>query len=565
MNRLRSESISKRLYTTMTIILFSLLLICSPLIYRSYSNFKNNKKAETELKSLQILAKLTNLVSKERAPANKWMASQPELWSLRQQELVRYRQDLDNHLKETLKLLNQTGYHRVAYFLETDFKRQLDQARKTVDDCAKTPQHLRTSMQLDAAIFEMFTAWDRVHEALQRAVNQSHGKESSVSNYYTLILLLAEFRDQAGRAGSNVIPSISFNEPIPKTNLARFLQTKRQTHYLWELIDVILPEHDKTEEFVRLHQNVRKSFIQESLPTIELLVNEGLNNQTYSMSSTALTEMLVARFSSVVALQDYLIEYSIREARTQTHEARQHFTFTLLMSLVAIIATLFSMYYLRRYVIQPLVSVRDLLLELSQSHDLKILDDQQKKESSIFGAIEQLKNMMQQRDHLEYQLKNLANTDSLTGVGNRFALDDYIQLLESQPNALTETCLLVIDIDHFKQVNDQYGHIFGDQIIQWVADNLKMHVRSSDLVVRYGGDEFLVIMDHMDLNQAMKVANKVAAEINAAKFLATNDIPVAVSVSIGVAVGADSWLSLFEKADQALFKAKSAGRNSVSS
>ena len=565
MNRLRSEYISKRLYTAMTIILLSLLLICAPLIYRSYLNFQNNKQAETELESLQMLAQLTNLVSKERAPANKLMVGPADLFKLHQKELHIYRQDLDLYLQETISLLNQTGYHRVAYFLETDFKKQLQQARMVVNDYSKLPMHLRNSTQLEAAIFEMFTAWDLVHEALQRAVNQSHGKESSVSNYYTLILLLAEFRDQAGRAGSNVIPAISFNEPIPKNNLARFLQTKRQTHYLWELIDVILPEHDKNEEFIRLHQDVRKGFIQESLPIIETLVEQGLNNQPYAMTSTELTEILVARFAGVVALQEYMIEYSIDEARTQTREARQHFTFTLLMSLVALTATLFSMYYLGRYVIHPLVRARDLLVDLSHPEGHQMVEDEYDKEGTIFGAIARLKNMMQQRDHLEYQLKNLANTDSLTGVANRFALEDYIALLLSQPNALTETCLLVIDIDHFKHVNDQYGHIFGDQIIQWVADNLKMHVRSSDLVVRYGGDEFLVIMDHMDLKQAIKVAEKVCAEINAAKFLATNDVPVAVSVSIGVAVGADSWLALFEKADQALFKAKSAGRNSVSS
>ena len=105
---------------------------------------------------------------------------------------------------------------------------------------------------------------------------------------------------------------------------------------------------------------------------------------------------------------------------------------------------------------------------------------------SLFAAIQKLQQMLQERDALEFRLKNIAHSDSLTGLSNRFALEEYIRFLENQPGQLSQTCLMIIDIDHFKQVNDQYGHIIGDQVIQLVAERLKANVRATDLLVRYG-------------------------------------------------------------------------------
>ncbi|WP_228731744.1 GGDEF domain-containing protein, partial [Acinetobacter sp. Colony158] len=81
-----------------------------------------------------------------------------------------------------------------------------------------------------------------------------------------------------------------------------------------------------------------------------------------------------------------------------------------------------------------------------------------------------LQRMLQQRDALEFQLRNIANTDALTGVSNRLALDDYLMILSQHPQNLSRLCLMIVDIDNFKRVNDEYGHMVGDQVIQLVAE-----------------------------------------------------------------------------------------------
>ena len=121
-----------------------------------------------------------------------------------------------------------------------------------------------------------------------------------------------------------------------------------------------------------------------------------------------------------------------------------------------------------------------------------------------------------------------------------------------------------MDVDKFKHVNDTFGHIVGDQALKLIAKTLKANVRSSDLVVRYGGDEFLVVIDNIEFTEALYLADKLRCQIVKYEIYIPeiNDY-IKISISAGVAVGATSWSSLLEKADKHLFRAKARGRNAV--
>jgi diguanylate cyclase (GGDEF)-like protein len=119
-------------------------------------------------------------------------------------------------------------------------------------------------------------------------------------------------------------------------------------------------------------------------------------------------------------------------------------------------------------------------------------------------------------------------------------------------------------VDDFKHVNDTFGHIVGDEVIKLIAEKLQFNVRISDLVVRYGGDEFLVLIEQTTFEDAWVVANKILQEIGSSElYIAELNENIRVSVSAGVAVGAASWMALLEKADKSLFQAKENGKNKV--
>ena len=567
MREIRSEYLSQKLYIAMSIIILSLCSLSIPLMVKSYRDYIKTNQALTEIQALQAVADLANKISRERAPANKLMSSNQQDFAQHVLELKLYRLTVDEQMQKTLEVLKHSNLPNLDLSLFDRLDEALTQGRQQVDAYAALPREQRNAETMDQAILKMFNAWDRSHDVLKDVIAVSEGKDTAVSNFYVQILLLADLRDQAGRAASNVMAHVAFKQPIPETNLARSLQTRKQVMYLWELIDTLQPERDKTEEFKVLHQAVYNEFLAKGLLIVERLMNESIYHRPYYLTGTQLTEAIVDKFSTVVELQNYLLKYSVEKAIIEKHKAQNILLTTVGISLISIFAALFTMIYARKRVFSPLIQAREILFDLSHSSirpnpmDTK---DQPANMYSLFTAIQQLKQTLQQRDALEFRLKNIAHLDSLTGVANRYALNEYIKLLENQPTQFSETCLMVIDIDHFKQVNDVYGHLMGDQVIQFVAEKLKENIRTSDLLVRYGGDEFIVLIENVGMERALKIAEKIRSEIYEAKPLDNVRCPdLKVSISIGVAIGATSWMALLEKADRALFQAKEQGKNKV--
>ena len=569
MREIRSEYLSQKLYIAMSIIILSLCSLSIPLMVKSYRDYIKTNQALTEIQALQAVADLANKISRERAPANKLMSSNQQDFAKHVLELKLYRLTVDEQMQKTLEVLKHSNLPNLDLSLFDRLDEALMQGRQQVDAYAALPREQRNAETMDQAILKMFSAWDRSHDVLKDVIAVSEGKDTAVSNFYVQILLLGDLRDQAGRAASNVMAHVAFKQPIPETNLARSLQTRKQVMYLWELIDTLQPERDKTEEFKVLHQAVYNEFLAKGLLIVERLMNESIYHRPYYLTGTQLTEAIVDKFSTVVELQNYLLKYSVEKAIIEKHKAQNILLTTVGISLISIFAALFTMIYARKRVFSPLIQAREILFDLSHSSlrpnpmDTK---DQPANVYSLFAAIQQLKQTLQQRDALEFRLKNIAHLDSLTGVANRYALNEYIKLLENQPTQFSETCLMMLDIDHFKQVNDVYGHLVGDQVIQFVAEKLKESIRTSDLLVRYGGDEFIILIENITIERALKIAEKIRCEIYEAKPVDVERCSnLRVSVSVGVAIGANSWMELLEKADRALFQAKEQGKNKVAS
>ncbi|MFT3811962.1 MAG: GGDEF domain-containing protein [Acidovorax sp.] len=154
-----------------------------------------------------------------------------------------------------------------------------------------------------------------------------------------------------------------------------------------------------------------------------------------------------------------------------------------------------------------------------------------------------------------------ALTDDLTGMLNRRGLMERLQSAHTWARAgRAGYALMMVDVDHFKAVNDQHGHALGDQVLQAVAASLRAALRSTDLVGRWGGEEFCVLLPNTRLADAEPLARRVAERVAAA------DICVRVTVSIGVSEHGPADLDLhtvIRRADSALYQAKETGRNRV--
>jgi len=165
------------------------------------------------------------------------------------------------------------------------------------------------------------------------------------------------------------------------------------------------------------------------------------------------------------------------------------------------------------------------------------------------------------------RLEELATTDSLTGLTNRHGLRLLLdQAMREADRLNTPLCAIMLDVDHFKRFNDSYGHLAGDRILQGVAQRLRNSRRASDIVCRWGGEEFLVILKNTDLPAAAKVAEDLRARVANASFH-VDGIAVHTTLSAGVARyrPQDVQDGFILRADTLLYEAKEAGRNRVCS
>ncbi|ODT69188.1 MAG: PleD family two-component system response regulator [Pelagibacterium sp. SCN 63-23] len=161
----------------------------------------------------------------------------------------------------------------------------------------------------------------------------------------------------------------------------------------------------------------------------------------------------------------------------------------------------------------------------------------------------------------------LAVTDELTGLYNRRYFDRHLHLmLAKAQEQLRDMALMILDIDHFKAVNDNHGHDVGDAVLREFAARVKRNIRGVDLACRFGGEEFVVLMPDTDMIQAEAVAERVRQAIAERPFDMGLSRPLSVTVSVGVSLNestADTPEMLVKRADVALYRAKGSGRNRV--
>jgi diguanylate cyclase (GGDEF)-like protein len=163
----------------------------------------------------------------------------------------------------------------------------------------------------------------------------------------------------------------------------------------------------------------------------------------------------------------------------------------------------------------------------------------------------------------QHRIESMAATDKLTGLLNRQAfsilIDKTFAEYRRDPRPIS---MLLVDVDRFKSINDQYGHVVGDRILSQVAARLRKRLRASDIAVRWGGEEFLVVLKGCALDKARQVAELLRQDIEQARFhTGKQTIPVTISIGVSQYDGAELYEETISRADAGLYAAKNNGRN----
>jgi diguanylate cyclase (GGDEF)-like protein len=172
-----------------------------------------------------------------------------------------------------------------------------------------------------------------------------------------------------------------------------------------------------------------------------------------------------------------------------------------------------------------------------------------------------------ERKQAEDRIRELAIRDGLTGLYNH---RQFYELLAAEMDRCKRYnrsfCLILGDLDKFKNVNDQYGHVAGDEVLRALSGFFMDHIRASDMVARYGGEEFAIIMPETPKEKAFEVADRLRDLISQCPIPISNEVDITVTISFGIACYNDlkqTDLDIFSAADKALYEAKANGRNRV--
>jgi diguanylate cyclase len=212
------------------------------------------------------------------------------------------------------------------------------------------------------------------------------------------------------------------------------------------------------------------------------------------------------------------------------------------------------------------------LTELRQLQDLLVREagtaasEASRMRNQLGELSTQVNTSQQQIDTLERALvetRQAMNLDPLTRVPNRRAMNDWVESTLYPPGRPERGySLLVLDLDHFKKVNDTHGHLAGDAVLSETAKRVKLGIRDMDMLARYGGEEFVLVLPDCDLHIARAVADRMCALV-ARKPVTHENVPIPVTTSIGVATKrpGEAFKEVFERADQCVYQAKQGGRN----
>ena len=163
----------------------------------------------------------------------------------------------------------------------------------------------------------------------------------------------------------------------------------------------------------------------------------------------------------------------------------------------------------------------------------------------------------------EMAIQMLSRLDPLTNVMNRRSISHYLEKLHQQPNTLYS--IILLDLDHFKQINDRFGHTMGDQVLIQVAQCLMQTIRHEDMLGRFGGEEFILLLPDTTIAQAQSVAERCRSAISQLRFITEHQHSFSISASFGISssLNANEPHLIIGQADQALYAVKATGRNQV--
>ena len=371
-----------------------------------------------------------------------------------------------------------------------------------------------------------------------------------------------EFRLLSGQSASILSAALLRGTPLTPEEYLEFIELRAKADYLWSNIESDVDSFKSAEMLDRKSQ-VYEAYYKEYRPLQTSLLARAMQEKAPKELVEDLISRSVPAFDSIFKL----INTANTQTRTYVQEMQQKANRIMKLAVLQFFLVLgfvaFTVGYFRSMLFQPLERIVTALKGILTGQTTLVLEAEAKRQDEIgllTHGVQLLQGSLQEERRLKNFNESLAMTDKLTGLHNRQMLDQKIESLMEYADRYDEKLSMAIfDLDHFKTVNDTWGHPIGDEVLKQTAQTAGRLIRDPDLLFRLGGEEFLLLMPHTDGNGASAAAEKIRAAIEESRH------PVAgqTTASFGVAERnrAESFRNWYNRVDEALYRAKNSGRN----
>ncbi|SFC51330.1 diguanylate cyclase (GGDEF) domain-containing protein [Bosea sp. CRIB-10] len=529
-------------------------------------------RASRNFEALTLYRKVltaANRLSAERGPMNSVLGEEPAPDTAARRKLAEFRALSDRSLAEILPDVDSGAPHLVGREGLEAVQLRLAEARRAADRLSVLPLAERSGADIQGVIAGMFDVVETMRPVVTGAMAELIEHDSTLAGHALAGQMLGDLREYAGRMGSFLAPSIAAHEPLSMAAHDELALTRGRLLQIWQSLERQLAQHADAPELVAAVHEANRLYFGEGLGLIARLAAEGRSNR-YSVTTEAMTLQYVPSMAPLERLRESFLDDMLMHAQASRTASAWWLQAVIAFTVLIVLINLTLLLAARRRIFRPLLQARDHIVALAEERglDRPARSDRHGSEiHELFAALETLRLKLRERLRLTERLKVQAETDALTGLLNRRTFD---RLGQSDPDfdyLPAETGLILMDIDRFKPINDTYGHVAGDAVLRAVAALVTEMVRKNDLVMRYGGEEFAIVLPNTSIRTLARIAETLRAAIAEQAITLADGTDLRVTASFGVATGrrgGADWEALIEAADQALYAAKAEGRNRVS-
>jgi len=553
------------------------LALTARIVSAEWGAYRRGAGSVETVRMVQLTMIAMEKTSMERGPSNALMGGELQDLPQLSQKLSVARQQTDTAIAMLLDALRSDTDGRYVPIVRKieSVKHALEPARMNVDRQTNVPRVQRSSEDVTAAVDGMVALIPPFVTAVADLSTIAIQADPELLDGLTGMRVASSLREYAGQVGSKFTAPVITQRPLSKNEVIEIGKLYGRIEQLRTLLDIQMRAYKNNAAYNTALADLDAEYFGKGLPFLGELLQFGLVSGGYQLSTAELAAQYVPPMASILRLRDVVLEDLVREAEIRNLQARNYLVAMIAMVLVAFVFFFVLMYLVRQRVLAPVLQATKLVTGLAEDNlDVAIPVARHRDEiGDMLRALHVLKarsleriGLASERETLIEQLQVSSNTDFLTGVLNRRAFFAHSeQQLAVAQRYKRNLALILLDIDHFKHINDDYGHLAGDSILRKAVQMIAQLLRKVDILARYGGEEFIILLPEADLEQGCVVAEKLRVILSQQTFAVDEQRQIAITASFGVSarVGGESLDHMIRLADEALYSAKNGGRNQV--